>query len=354
MSAISPRLDCQPRPLQENAARLLAQLAIWTDIGFSGPPLKELLQRFEHLEPGLRSKLSIADYLCIRMVEGMVAMVEEAMEPAIGHFDFVLSLGEELDDRFLLAIAYFWKRRCLRRRGEYDEALVYTLKGKDLAVGLGYPRMAAVMQVLECWLYFQQGKWKESVRSSQAAENVLRETDDYVTLGNIQSFYGRMARREGRFDKAIHFRKRYSLCASGGSASSKAEEQSANMALAKRGIALQLQKRIDREAQQRRKMSASHDLRSVDLQNKDSRKHDYRDRLTQLRREALEHPQAARDIISSVRTITEWAQFTSMQPTFTSMVETFSAPKKKRVSAYELGEEKQDCILMGRAAFWSA
>lgn len=65
-------------PSQENAARLLAQLAIWTDIGFGGPPLKELLQRFEHLEPGLRSKLSIADYLCMRMVEGIVAMVEEA------------------------------------------------------------------------------------------------------------------------------------------------------------------------------------------------------------------------------------------------------------------------------------
>src|SRR5208337_5578296 len=52
-------------PCQENAARLLAQLAIWTDIGFSGPPLQELLQRFEHLEPGLRSKLSISDYICL-------------------------------------------------------------------------------------------------------------------------------------------------------------------------------------------------------------------------------------------------------------------------------------------------
>ena len=82
-------------PSQENAARLLAQLAIWTDIGFSGPALKELLQRFEHLEPGLRSRLSIADYICLRTAQGMVAMVEEAMEPAIGHFDFVLSLGEE-------------------------------------------------------------------------------------------------------------------------------------------------------------------------------------------------------------------------------------------------------------------
>jgi len=153
----------------------------------------------------LRSKLAIADYICLRMAEGMTAMAEEAMERAIAHFDFVLSLEQELDDRFLLAIVYFWKGRCLRRRGEYDEALIYTVKGKELALALGHPRMAAVMQVLEGWLFFQQGKWKEAVRISQAAERVLAATDDHVTLGNIQSFYGRMARREGRFDKAIEF-----------------------------------------------------------------------------------------------------------------------------------------------------
>jgi tetratricopeptide (TPR) repeat protein len=89
------------------------------------------------------------------------------METAIGHFDFVLSLGEELDDRFLLAIVYFWKGRCLRRRGDYDEALIYTGKGRDLALALGHLRMAAVMQVLESWLLFQQGKWKEAMRISQ-------------------------------------------------------------------------------------------------------------------------------------------------------------------------------------------
>src|ERR1700694_1323681 len=58
-------------PSQENAARVLAHLAIWIDIGFSGPPLQELLHRFEHLEPGLRSRFSIADYICLRMAEGM-------------------------------------------------------------------------------------------------------------------------------------------------------------------------------------------------------------------------------------------------------------------------------------------
>ncbi len=336
-------------PSQENAAHLLAHLAIWIDIGFSGPPLQELLHRFEHLEPGLRSKLSIADYICLRMAEGMAAMVEEAMETAIGHFDFVLSLGKELDDRFLLAIACFWKGRCLRRRGEYDEALIYTGKGKDLAVGLGHLRMAAVMQVLESWLLFQQGKWKEAVRISQAAEKVLGETDDYVTLGNIQSFYGRMARREGRFDKAIEFFE--SAIGHYGKRDPRHPNLArslANMALAKRGIALQLQKRIDRDAQRRRKTSASREGKPISTSH-DSRSHDSRGRLAQLRREALEHLEAARAIYRQrpnhhgVGTVYLNAAYIHLDGG------DFQRAEEEAASAYEMADQKQDYILMVRA-----
>jgi tetratricopeptide (TPR) repeat protein len=336
-------------PSEENAAHLLAHLAIWIDIGFSGPPLQELLQRFEHLEPGLRSKLSIADYICLRMAEGMAAMVEEAMETAIGHFDFVLSLGKELDDRFLLAIACFWKGRCLRRRGEYDEALIYTGKGKDLAVGLGHLRMAAVMQVLESWLLFQQGKWKEAVRISQAAEKVLGETDDYVTLGNIQSFYGRMARREGRFDRAIEFFE--SAIGHYGKRDPRHPNLArslANMALAKRGIALQLQKRIDRDVQRRRKTSASREGKPSST-SRDSRSHDSRGRLAQLRREALEHLEAARAIYQQrpnhhgLGTVYMNAAYIHLDGG------DFQRAEEEAASAYEVAEQKQDYILMVRA-----
>jgi len=331
-------------PSQENAARLLAQIAIWTDIGFSGPPLQELLQRFEHLEPGLRSKLSIADYICVRIAEGMAAMSEEAVETAIGHFDFILSLGEELDDRFLLAIVYFWKGRCLRRKGDYDEALIYTGKGRDLALALGHLRMAAVMQVLESWLLFQQGKWKEALRISQAAENTLRETDDYVTLGNLQSFYGRMARREGRFDQAVEFFE--SAIRHYGQRDPRHPNLArslANMALAKRGIALQLQKRIDRDAQRRRKAPASHEGKASGTS------HDYRSRLAQLRREALEHLEAARAIYQQrpnhhgVGTVYLNAAYIHLDGG------DFQRAEEEAASAYELAGEKQDYILMGRA-----
>jgi len=336
-------------PSQENAAHLLAHLAIWIDIGFSGPPLQELLQRFEQLEPGLRSKLSIADYICLRMAEGMNAMVEEAMETAIGHFDFVLSLGKELDDRFLLAIACFWKGRCLRRRGEYDEALIYTGKGRDLAVGLGHLRMAAVMQVLESWLLFQQGKWKEAVRISQETEKVLGETDDYVTLGNIQSFYGRMARREGRFDKAIEFFERaIGHYGKRDPRHPNLARSLANMALAKRGIALQLQKRIDRDAQRRRKTSASREGKPSSTSH-GSRSHDFRGRLAELRREALEHLEAARAIYQQrpnhhgLGTVYMNAAYIHLDGG------DFQRAEEEAASAYEVAEQKQDYILMVRA-----
>ena len=366
-------------PCQENAARLLAHLAIWTDIGFSGPPLRELLQRFEHFEPGLRSRLSIAEYICLRMTEGVAAMAEEAEEKAIGHFDFVLSLGQELDDRFLLAIVYFWKGRCLRRRGDYDEALIYTGKGRDLALALGYLRMAAVMQVLESWLLFQQGKWKEAMHISHAAESALRETDDYVTLGNIQSFYGRMARREGRFDKAIEFfESAIRYYGKRDPRHPNLARSLANMALAKRGIALQLQKRIDRDAQRRRKTSSkrqgkpgatdlgsrnqdarNHDARNRDSNEQDSRSHDWRDqhslqydyrgRLAQLRREALEHLEAARAIYQQhpnhhgAGTVYLNAAYIHLDSG------DFQRAEEEAAAAYDVAEEKQDYILMGRA-----
>jgi tetratricopeptide (TPR) repeat protein len=350
------RLD----PSQENAARLVAQLAIWTDIGFSGPPIRELLKRFARSRRngngatasiGPRSRLSLSEYICLRLAEGMTAMSEETMEAAIGHFDFVLSLGDELDDPFLLAIVYFWKGRCLRRRGEYDEGLIYTGKGRDLALELGHPRMAAVMQVLEGWILFQQGKWKEAVRISQAAERVLGETDDYVTLGNLQSFYGRMARREGRFDKAIEFFE--SAIRHYGKRDPRHPNLArslANMALAKRGVALQLQKRIDREVQrnvQRRRKTPA--IRGGNEDKASTNRQDYRGRLAKLRREALEHLDAARAIYQQ-RPNHHGAGTVYLNAAYIHLDSgDYQRAEEEAASAYEVAQEKQDYILMGRA-----
>src|SRR5579862_2079587 len=134
-------------PKQKNAALFTGYLAQWVDIGFQRPTLvRELLELFPKT---LRAQLSLRDYVHLRMAEGMVAMSQEATTEAVHHFDFIRSLGGETDDPELLSVANFWKGRCLRMRGEYDEALACTVEGRDLAMQLGHEPMAAVMRVLE-------------------------------------------------------------------------------------------------------------------------------------------------------------------------------------------------------------
>ncbi len=123
---------------QPNAARLLVLLAIWSDIGFhSSPSVKELLPRFS-----ARSGLTISDYLCLRMAEGMVAMADEAMELAIPHFDFVLGLPDELDNPFLLSIALLLEGplpasagRVRRRPGSHREGKSHGARARSSTHG---------------------------------------------------------------------------------------------------------------------------------------------------------------------------------------------------------------------------
>src|SRR5262249_32180735 len=154
---------------QENCAHLLGYFAQWVDIGFGHPSrLRELLARFPK---ETRARLPLGEYVHLRMAEGMLAMNDEAVSEAVGHFDIVLALGGDLSDKQSLAVANFWKARCLRKVGEYHEALVFAMKASTLALELGYPKMAAVMHVLESWLIFQGGK-------SDRAEQILRQAEE--------------------------------------------------------------------------------------------------------------------------------------------------------------------------------
>ncbi len=239
-------------PEQKNAARFAGYLAQWVDIGFQRPVLvREIVGRFSR---AARSHLPLQDYLYLRLAEGMLAMTEEAKEEAIRHLDFVLGLEEQTDDKELLSIANFWKGRCLRMKGEYDQALAYAVKGRELALELGHEPMAAVMRVLESWLFFQKGNIKQALQTLQEAEAALSKTDDYLTLGNIHSSYGRIARRQGRYQHAIEsftaaiaqYRKRDPRHRN-------IARSLSNLAAAKRLIALQLRRKIDADAARRRK-----------------------------------------------------------------------------------------------------
>ena len=239
-------------PERRNAGRLAGYLAQWVDLGFERlPVVKEIIGRFSR---ATRAGLSLENYLYLRMAEGMVAMSEERIEQALLHFDFVLSLDQEASDQELVAIANFWKGRCLRMKGEYDQARVFAIKGRDLALQLGHHTMAAVTQVLESWLCFQKGDAKQAIDILQTAESVFKQTDDYLTLGNIHSSYGRIARRQGRYQHAIDsFTAAIALYKRRDPQHRNVARTLNNLAYVKRLIALQLRRKADSEAARRRK-----------------------------------------------------------------------------------------------------
>ncbi len=239
-------------PEQKNAAALVGYVAQWVDIGYGEPELIEkLLARFPRR---LRASLQLRDYLHLRMAEGLLALLHDKVDDALPHFDLVLSMHEEIEDKELVAIAEFWNARCHRKRGEYDEALKHAALGRGMAMELGFEKMAAVMRVLESWLYFQKGRAREAAQVLDQAEQALRDTDDDITLGNIYSAHGRMLRRRGNYNEALkyfsraieHFQKR--------SVQHRNLARSlVNVAYVQRLIALQVSRQIDAESARRRK-----------------------------------------------------------------------------------------------------
>jgi tetratricopeptide (TPR) repeat protein len=239
-------------PRQKNAAAFVGYFSQWVDIGYCEEGIvRELLERFPK---ETRAALPLHDYIHLRLAEGMAASAEEETGQAIGHFDFIISLGEEVADKQLLALAHFWKGRCQRKLGEYQSALTHTVKGRELALELGYGRMGAVMQVLESWLCFQKKDLPQAARLLEEAEGIVRETDDSVTLGNIHSGYGRIAQDEGRYDRALeHFTNAIEWYRKRDPRHRNLARSLGNMAYVKRLIAVRLERGLDADLARRRK-----------------------------------------------------------------------------------------------------
>jgi len=329
-------------PQQKNAGLFMGALAQWVDIGFQRPALVEdLVSRFTK---AARSHLLLHGYLHLRLAEGMVAMSKEAVEQAVRHLDCVLSFEDETDDQELLSVANFWKGRCLRMKGEYDQALAYAVKGREMAIQLGHEPMAAVMRVLESWLHFQKGDHRQATGILQEAEAVLSKTDDYVTLGNIHSSYGRIARHQGRYQHAVeHFDRAIAEYKKRDPRHRNVARSLNNMASARRLIALQLRRKIDADVARRRKAGAR------GSGNGSQGKVPYRRRFEQYRQEALTELGEAAVIYEQYRNHHGLASvhlnYGYLHLDNGDLEQADSAAKL----AFHLGEEKRDYIIMSRA-----
>jgi len=259
---------------------LTGLVAQWVDAGFDQPALLcRLLDKFPN---EARSALPLLDYLHVRMAAAVIAMSQEDFEAATRHLLLVQSFEEEIADAELLAIANFWAGRCFRKMGRYGEALKYTERGEALAVSCGYPEMAAIMQVTRSWLSFQKGKLQEAAALLRQAEVALNPTGDFLSRGNIQSSYGRIARRQGKYERALEcFERAIAEYRSGGGGTMQLARTLLNLAFVKRLVALKAQHDLDRAAEARRGAAGES---AVALSAREQRA-----RIGEIRREASAH-----------------------------------------------------------------
>jgi len=331
-------------PMQKNASAFVGYVAQWVDIGYRGPELVEqLLARFPRR---LRSQLPVCDYLQLKMAEGLLALLHDKPDDALGYFDLVLAMQEEVEDKELVAIAHFWKARCHRKKGEYDTALKHAGLGRELSLALHFEKMGAVMRVLESWLFFQKGQPKEAARILEQAEQVLRNTDDDNTLGNIYSAHGRMIRRQGRYNEALkffaraitHFQKRSTRHRN-------LARSLTNIAYVQRLVAVQVSRQIDVETARRRKRN------SASSAGQASRKQGQREAYEQLRTEAFDNLERAEEIYRYHNLHHGIGSVYENRGLLYLDIGDLDNASAQAVLARKIGKQENDSILVARACF---
>jgi tetratricopeptide (TPR) repeat protein len=275
------------------------------------------------------------------MAEAVVAMSAEEPDHATERLQPLLMLAGEIRDKGLIAISNFWIARNLRRKGRYDDALQYSLAARSLAHELGYDKMVAVIQVLEVWLYFQKGKQAEALAMLREASAALGDSDDYISRGNVESAFGRIARRSGRYQQALlHFDRSLAEYKQRDPRHPHLARTLVNAAFVRRLMALQLHKKLDEEASRRSKSVKS----APGATFSDTRAH-----VDQIRLEAHD------DLVKAGEIYREHGIYAGLGNVRVNLGHLFldrgdlDLAAAEAMKAFELGEQKADLILQARA-----
>ncbi len=309
-----------------HAAALVFCLSQWMDIGYGNlQTLDELLAKFARSD---RGQMIFVDFIQLKMAEAYRAFAVENAQKAIAELDFVLQIEPAIVGLQVIAQAHFWKGRAHRSQGEYELALQHILKAKDAALELKAPEFVASMKIHESWLLFQKGQRREAFRLLDEAEKKLATTEHYLALGNLESARGRFVRRSGEYAKAVeHFGRAVAIYSRRFSDHPNLARALVNMAYVKRMIALDLRERIGED----RATAAQHN------------------RCREICQEGLELLKQAGSIYSQRNHMTGQGSVFVNAGYLHLDCGDIDLAEDEAEKAYQLGERRQDHILMARA-----
>jgi tetratricopeptide (TPR) repeat protein len=334
-------------PKTPGVASLLLLVAQWVDVGYRDyRVLDGLLARFPDCA---RKRLPVQDYLRLRMVEAFRAFSAGDLEVAINMLDFALLALKDLPDEGLAALAHFWKARAHRKKGEYEASLVHITSARELAHSTHDRIFTAVIQIQESWLLFQKGQHRDALRMLAQSESVLKTTDHWIALGNIESARGRIARRTGEYATALdHFIRSIEIYTRGDPQHVNLARASVNCAFTQRLLGLQVRRKLDNSAKSTASIPVVAGLRNGETREALHLRYQqlYQAALSELdRAQEIYSMHGHKDGIGNVA-FTRGYLYLDLGNVEQSMSEA--------AEAYRIGETLNDHILMARARILSA
>ena len=324
--------------IKHGGAAIALRAAQWLDVGYRDKKsVKALLARFS---PALRARMPLRDYLELRLAEAFLALMTEDADTAVELLDFVLKAERELGDEHLMALAHFWKGRSHRKKGEYEVALKHIVEARRRAETMRAKKLAAVIEVQEAWLIFQKGHAKRAMELLAHAELQLKDTDDAISLGNIESARGRIVRRTGEYRLALeHYARAIAIYGDRHPNHQNLARTLVNAAYVKRLLALHLRKRIESQASRSNRRTS----------DRASQHGNYHARYAQVCREALQQLSRAGEIYRLQEHHGGTGSVLVNAGQLHLDMGEIDRAIAEALKAYTLGHDKHDQILMARA-----
>jgi tetratricopeptide (TPR) repeat protein len=322
------------------AGRILLLYAQWIDAGFGDYRL--LLPLLERFPAECRKSLPFSDYVRVRMAGAFADFARGELDAAIETLGAILRIGGDLSDPGLEALAHFWKGRAHRKNGEYEAALQDIVRAHELARDKDR-FFAALIEIQHSWLLFQKGETRDAERLLNRAESVLKATDHYVALANIESARGRIVRRSGQYAEALrHFAKAVEIYARRDPNHANLARTLVNSAYVRRLLALQMHRQIDAEARSGRSRARSAGRSAAAQQTAFLR-------YQEICREAVQELAQARRIYA-LHAKSDGIGKVSLSLGYLHLDRgEMESAEREAGEAYRIGTEQKDRILMARA-----